>query len=1013
MLGQEVDPSVVQEQLAAARAEAEARIRHGRLGSADDLRDQFPAVWEDADAALELVYAEYVLRRANGETPDPADWYRRYPHWSARLERLFGLYDLMADDTHRDRQAGTVPGEGNRPADLPAEHPAGYEVLGEIGRGGMALVYRARQLALNRVVALKVLRGGDWLRAEDTIRIRREAEAVARLQHPHIVQVHEVGEWGGEPFLALEYVSGGTLADALAARQRQGTVGVPATTAAELVQTLAAAMQHAHANGIVHRDLKPANVLLAADPAGPFARPKVTDFGLAISTELSAAVTQTAALAGTPCYMAPEQADTKRAGIGPRTDVYALGGVLYELLTGRPPFQGATVLETLDLVRHAEPVSPRLLRPNLPRDLETVCLKCLEKAPARRYESAAALADDLARFRDGRPITARPVGRVEKAWKWCRRKPVLAGLAAALVLAVTLGVAGITREYLRAEDEKEKAVASAEKEREAKLVAQENEQRAVAAAAKEREANELTAARLRQIALISDSVFDVYTGFDIRQVKAGDTPVEAVLAQKSIELGKKLDAEAIQDRLVLANLRNRLGVTLLNLGEPGAAVEFLAAALEARRAELTPDHRDTVEALNNLAIAYQAAGKVREAIPLFDEVVPRMKAASGPTHEDTLMAVNNQAMAYAGANRLDQALALLTEALAVAKAAHGPDSVSGLTLLNNIAAVHKMAGRPDKAVPLHEEVLAVLRAKHKPDHPDVLRAMGNLAEAYRGTRNLDKALPLYTEALDKARAVLGPKHPDTLTGMNNLALGYAARGQWDKAVPLYEEALAGRRTKLGNDHPDTLTSMNNLARAYAATGTPEKATPLYEEALPLVVTAHDPEHPLAQTIRMNLGRMYCDAKQGAKAAAVLTAYLDVRRKQAPKDDPRLASELSMFAQGLMECGEFTAAEPLLRECLGILERTRPDHWVTFNTRCLLGRALLGQKRYADAEPLLLAGYEGMKARETAIPKAGGSEECIPDALGWLIELYTATNKPDEVKKYTELRTKYPLPKSKK
>lgn len=249
--------------------------------------------------------------------------------------------------------------------------------------------------------------------------------------------------------------------------------------------------------------------------------------------------------------------------------------------------------------------------------------------------------------------------------------------------------------------------------------------------------------------------------------------------------------------------------------------------------------------------------------------------------------------------------------------------------------------------------------------------------------------------------------------MSNLGLGYAARGQWDKAVPLSADALAGRRVKLVNDHPDTLTSMNNLARAYAVTGKADQAVALYEEALPLVIKVHAPDHPLAQTIRMNLGRLYCDAKQGEKAVTVLTVYLDVRRKLAPKDDPRLATELSMFAQGLMGCGELVTAEKMLRECLTTLEKIRPDHWVTSNTRALIGGALLGQKKHADAEPLLLSGYEGMKAREKTIPKSGGSEECIPDALDWIIQLYTGTDKPDEVKKYTDLRAKYPTPKGKK
>jgi hypothetical protein len=438
--------------LADARTELEARIRRGRLRSADDLREDFPAAWADPESKLELVFAEYVYRVANGEQPSRDDWFSRYPEFHRRLGRLFGLHDLMAGgDTHRPAATvGNAPPVPTVPAD--GDHPDGYEVLGEIGRGGMAVVYQARQIELNRMVALKVLRWGGWEGPDDARRVRREAELVARLQHPNIVQVIEVGEWDGSPFLALEYVPGGTLADAIASTHRQGKTGISTAEAVALVELLARATQYAHEQGVVHRDLKPANVLLADDPAGPFARPKVTDFGLAVSTELSAAVSQSAMLAGTPCYMTPEQATARRDAVGPRTDVYALGGILYELLTGRPPFQGATVLETLDLVRHAEPVPPRLLRPAVPRDLETVCLKCLAKDPARRYPTADALGDDLTRFRDGRPITARPVGAVERAWKWCRRQPLVAGMLCGLLVAVLVAMVLPSVFWKRAED---------------------------------------------------------------------------------------------------------------------------------------------------------------------------------------------------------------------------------------------------------------------------------------------------------------------------------------------------------------------------------------------------------------------------------------------------------------------------------------------------------------------------------------------------------------------------------
>ena len=320
----------------------------------------------------------------------------------------------------------------------------GYEILRELGRGGMGVVYQARQLGLNRVVALKMLLDGEHASAEHLARFRREAAAVAQLRHPQFVQIYEIAEGDGRPYFSMEYLGGGSLAQRLAGKPQEPRA------AAGLVATLARAMHAAHEVGIVHRDLKPANILLA-DPNVPFEQPdwmpaiKIADFGLAKQLATPAAsygdgLTGSSVLLGSPSYMAPEQAapgskERPRSPIGPGADVYALGAILYEALTGRPPFRAATPLETVLQVLHEEPVAPTRLSPGVPRDLETICLTCLHKEPARRYNGAAALVDDLNRFLAGEPITARPVRAWERAWKWTRRRPTLAALLAVLVLA--------------------------------------------------------------------------------------------------------------------------------------------------------------------------------------------------------------------------------------------------------------------------------------------------------------------------------------------------------------------------------------------------------------------------------------------------------------------------------------------------------------------------------------------------------------------------------------------------
>jgi tRNA A-37 threonylcarbamoyl transferase component Bud32 len=381
------------------------------------------------DDAYEDALTSYMLAKDAGQNPDRAEWLARYPEQADHLRAYFAAEDQLL------RVADPLKGAES----APPRQIGGYEILAELGRGGSGVVYKARQKTPTRLVALKMILAGSHASESELARFRAEAEAIAGLQHPNIVQIYEVGEHDGLPYLALEYCGGGSLDDKLA-----GTPMQP-KEAAVLIETLARAMQVSHEKKIVHRDLKPANVLLTED-----GMPKITDFGLALNLEQTGR-TATGAILGTPSYMAPEQArgrertkqasaeaEAERSNVTPATDIYALGAILYECLTGRPPFKAATMMDTILQVTKDEPVPPRQLQSNVPRDLESVCLKCLQKEPRRRYQTALDLADDLRRFQEVKPTRARPVGRVARVGKWVRRNPALAAAVLALVIGTVV-----------------------------------------------------------------------------------------------------------------------------------------------------------------------------------------------------------------------------------------------------------------------------------------------------------------------------------------------------------------------------------------------------------------------------------------------------------------------------------------------------------------------------------------------------------------------------------------------
>ncbi len=537
----------------------------------------------------------------------------------------------------------------------------GYEILGRLGRGGMGVVYKARDQRLDRIVALKLIVSGDSASSDEVARFNTEAQAAARVQHPNVVQIFEVGTANGQPYLCMEFVDGDSLSKRLNGTPWRGE------DAARLIETLARAIDTAHQQGVVHRDLKPANILLAgtggaasgdknsvtalnisAVPGaiGPGIQPKIGDFGLAKLLEATQGQTQSGAFLGTASYAAPEQADGRAKSIGPHTDVYALGAILYELLTGRPPFKGATLLDTIHQVLHQEPVSPRLLNPAIAADLEVICLKCLEKSPERRYGSSTALADDLRRWLNNEPIVARPPGVLGRAARWCLRHPALASLACIFLMAAA-GVTWQWREAVaaegRAEERRKEAVTAgklAEERRKQAVASGElaEKRRRDAVAASKQAAEEAAAAQ--EISRFLSGVFEDTDLFGLTgRSFGGDLPKANPSALDILDRGARKLAEpgTLRDKpLVRATLLDKVGNAYASLGHAKKAAPLLTESLALRRAHLPADHIDVAESLHNLGFLELTRGSLKKSAALLSDAIALRTRRLGPKATPTL-----------------------------------------------------------------------------------------------------------------------------------------------------------------------------------------------------------------------------------------------------------------------------------------------------------------------------------------------------------------------------------------
>jgi serine/threonine protein kinase/tetratricopeptide (TPR) repeat protein len=878
-----------------------------------------------------------------------------------------GVEDLSVAATPREFPSSPAgQGSPTRPSlGGEADRIGPYRIIREIGRGGMGAVYLAEQeVPIRRQVALKVIKPG--MDSELVIaRFEAERQALALMQHPNIARILDTGTTdAGRPYFVMELVAGIPITEycdeaRLDPRERL-----------ELFIPVCQAVQHAHQKGIIHRDIKPSNVLVTVVDDRPV--PRVIDFGVAKALDQRLTertlYTQQGAIVGTPEYMSPEQAGVGDVDVDTRSDIYSLGVLLYELLTGTTPLGRAKVRElglgeVLRRIQEEEPprpstrlsgpetdlsaiaasrgVEPARLTRLVRGELDWIVMKALEKDRSRRYETAGGLARDLRRHLDGDPVEAGPPSAAYRLRKLARRhRAALATVGAfALVLVVASGVS--TYLAIRAR-QAERAALKAEGQALASLTkAREEEAKARRAASEARAV----------LGFFQDKVLAAGRPEGQEGGLGKDTTIRAAIDAAEPGIAGGFAAQPT----VEASIRRTIGQGYRFLGNTPGAVRQLERARMLQVAALGPDHTETLETSSNLADAYREAGRAEDAIPLHEQTLAFRRTRLGPDHPETLVSMNNLADAYRQAGRLDDAIRMFRESLALLRVKLGSDHPDTLICIDNLGGALWESGRLAEAVPLYQEAFRGFEARLGPDHPDTLVCMDSLGSASRDLGRFDDAISLLQRALSRRRAKLDADHPATLVTMNNLGGAYRAAGRVADAIAILEPALAMQGRKIGRDHPHTLVTASNLASAYQDAGRLDEALSLHRQTL------------------------------------------EFRRAKLGADHPHTLLSLNNLAGACLEAKRWAEAEELLRACLGARQKRDPDDWWRFHTMSQLGWALVGQEKHAEAEPLLIGGYEGLKDREARIPAP--ARRNLAAAAGRIVPFYEAWGRADRAVKW--------------
>jgi serine/threonine protein kinase len=898
-----------------------------------------------------------------------------------------------------------------------------FRVLRPHARGGLGAVFVALDTELHREVALKQILDSHADDPASRQRFVLEAEVTGGLEHPGIVPVYGLGTYSdGRPYYAMRFIKGDSLKEAIEhfhARPGSRPVGWverseahqsasasppvgredathptndPGRRSLELRKLLRRfldvchAIDYAHSRGVLHRDIKPGNVIV-----GRHGETLVVDWGLAKATGQSdpssgertlrpnsasgSSETLPGSAMGTPAYMSPEQAEGALEKLGPRSDVYSLGATLYCLLTGRPPYAGDP-MDVIPRVQRGEFPPPRAIDPSLDRALEAVCLKAMALKPEDRYGTCRALAEDIERWMADEPVSAwrEPVARRAR-----RNRTAVSGAAAA-VLAGVIGLAAVAAVQFRARSALEAK----------------NLQLTAANAATLRALDETTKAQAQTQAALAQSEASRQEAKAVNAFLTEDLLTQAepanTAAEGHVSLLEVLDRAAgkVGDRFagqpeVEDALRRTIAQTYHGLASWAKAEVQWRSVLAASRRRLGVESPEGLVAAGELAHILRHQGRLdAEVLEMAKSAAEGLARILGPDHPDTLTSRNDLAAAYHAAGRIEEAVTLHEATLKQRESKLGPDHPGTLTSRHNLATAYRAADRIAEAIALHEANLRLYEAKLGTDHPNTLLSRINLATAYNSAGRTAEAIPLLEANLKLFESKLGPDHPHTLTSRNSLATAYWSAGRTAEAIALHEGTLKPREAKLGPDHPDTLVSRNNLAAAYQTAGRNEDAITLHQANLKQMELNLGPDHPNTRASRGNLARAYQAAGRLTDALPLFEGTLRRLQAQLGADHPRTLQTLNSLAGAYLEARRWAEAERTARECLSLRAKQPPDDWWRYQTMSQLGAALAGQTKYAEAEPLILAGYEGLKAREAKIPAP--NKPCLTEAADRIVRL---------------------------